>query len=234
MNDAIKFLNSLGFGAFAAILSIISGLVAAIIGIYKSYNQIKKVLNDIIKKHKERQESALRLEKKLDNIGTKVNSLENHVSEMKSQSEKSQKDTNRKIDELWDTVLQGQKTDASDKKLLTMKLSETNNQVDRITRIVESLNEKTSLLITSDKDSIKSVIIDKYYQALRDGYIEVRVLDNIEKSYEIYIQENGNTFIESLMQKLRKMPNEPPNDITQNLPTDNDIKSTDTTNDKNI
>ena len=75
------------------------------------------------------------------------------------------------------------------------------------------MDEKTNLLIESDKEGIKSFIIDKYYQALEDKYIKLHVLQGLELRYEKYLQENGNTYIGRLMNEIRKMPNEPPTQV---------------------
>lgn len=69
---------------------------------------------------------------------------------------------------------------------------------------------KVNLLIDSDKDSIKSYITEKHHEFCDQGWIDDYTMDCIEKRYEHYIEEHGNSFIERLMKELRELPNQPP------------------------
>lgn len=73
------------------------------------------------------------------------------------------------------------------------------------------LTEKINLLISSDKDSIKSFITDRHHFFIYEkGWIDDYSLDCIEKRYSHYKDEGGNSFIEELMNELRALPKQPP------------------------
>ena len=74
----------------------------------------------------------------------------------------------------------------------------------------EKLNElakKIDLLINSDKDDIKSYITkEHHYFCYRQGWIDDFSLDCLEKRYQHYLEENGNSFIKGFMEELRALP----------------------------
>lgn len=74
----------------------------------------------------------------------------------------------------------------------------------------EKLNElakKIDLLINSDKDDIKSYITkEHHYFCYQQGWIDDFSLDCLEKRYQHYLEENGNSFIKGFMEELRALP----------------------------
>jgi len=72
---------------------------------------------------------------------------------------------------------------------------------------VNQLHSDVKLLIDSDKDNIKAWITDKHhYFVMTLGEIDNFSLDCIEKRFQHYIDENGNSFVEDLMEDLRALP----------------------------
>lgn len=69
-----------------------------------------------------------------------------------------------------------------------------------------NLAEKMDLLIDSDKDHIKCWITEQYHKFTEQGWIDSYTLDCLEQAYKHYQQEDGNSFITSLMESLRKIP----------------------------
>lgn len=76
-----------------------------------------------------------------------------------------------------------------------------------------NLMEKVNLLIDSDKDDIKSFITERHHHfCYQEQWIDDYSLDCIEKRYKHYTDEGGNSFIEDLMEELRELPKQPPQD----------------------
>lgn len=76
-----------------------------------------------------------------------------------------------------------------------------------------NLMEKVNLLIDSDKDDIKSFITERHHHfCYQEQWIDDYSLDCIEKRYKHYTNEGGNSFIEDLMEELRELPKQPPQD----------------------
>ena len=62
-------------------------------------------------------------------------------------------------------------------------------------------------LVDADLDDRKAYIVNAYnYYVNRLGLIDMRSKETIEKSYEIYLKEGGDTFVAGLMTKLRTIP----------------------------
>lgn len=76
---------------------------------------------------------------------------------------------------------------------------------------IEKQNERIELLIDSDKDDIKAFITEKYhYFAEVKGWIDDYSLDCLEKRFQHYKDENGNSFAADLMHEIKRLPKHPP------------------------
>lgn len=70
---------------------------------------------------------------------------------------------------------------------------------------LQELHEKIDILLESDKDDIKAYIIEKHDYFCKQNSIDNYNLDCLEKRYSHYVDEGGNSFIQSLMQDIRKL-----------------------------
>lgn len=72
---------------------------------------------------------------------------------------------------------------------------------------IEKMSKAINILITSDKDDIKSWITEKHhYFCYELGYIDDYNYQCIEARYKHYKEEDGNTFIDSFMEDIRALP----------------------------
>lgn len=91
------------------------------------------------------------------------------------------------------------------------KLEEVHTAHEALILALNEMNAKVSCLIQSDKDAIKSFITkEHHYYCYRQKWIDDYSLDCIEKRFGHYVEEGGNSFIESLMNELRDLPKTPP------------------------
>lgn len=78
---------------------------------------------------------------------------------------------------------------------------------DKIEEHLDGFEKKIDLLIESDKDDIKSYITEKYDLFVKEkGKIDKYNLDCIERRYEHYKEENGNSFVADLVKEIRRLP----------------------------
>lgn len=76
---------------------------------------------------------------------------------------------------------------------------------------LKCLSKKIDMLIDSDKDDIKSYITRQHhYFCYQIGWIDDFSLDCLERRYEHYAEEGGNSFIEGFMNELRALPKQTP------------------------
>lgn len=209
--DFIDFLNSLVGGLNIGTLLMIS--VGGVSFIYGVITLIKKIRNGYLTFIKAKVNETEELNKKnvlLIDMSRKLTDLNVKVNEMESTQSEQHDQVNQKLNEIWENVMKNKdESDASDKTLEAQN-NFLNKRIDDLSSSIDSIDRKTNLLINSDTENIKSFIIDKYYDALRDGYVPVRVLESLENRYEKYLQENGEikfTYVAALMDKLRMMPN---------------------------
>lgn len=87
------------------------------------------------------------------------------------------------------------------------------DNIEKLSCAVDRLAEKVELLTESDKDDIKAFITREYhYFCEQRKWIDDYSMDCIEKRFEHYQKEGGNTFIETLMEQLRALPRTAPKD----------------------
>lgn len=80
-------------------------------------------------------------------------------------------------------------------------------------KILNDLSAKIDMLIDSDKDDIKSYITrEHHYFCYKVGWIDDFSLDCVERRYQHYTDEGGNSFIEGFMNELRALPKQAPQD----------------------
>lgn len=78
-------------------------------------------------------------------------------------------------------------------------------------KILKDLQAKIDILIDSDKDSIKSYITrEHHYFCYQKGWIDDFSLDCVEKRYDHYEDQGGNSFVGGLMDQLRALPKQEP------------------------
>lgn len=102
------------------------------------------------------------------------------------------------------------------------RLEEKNKEQDeKITQILESqekLHDNVELilaqvqsLIESDRDAIKAYITKEHHLFCYEAkWIDDYNLDCLEKRYQRYVEEGGNSFVGALMQEIRDLPRQPP------------------------
>lgn len=78
-------------------------------------------------------------------------------------------------------------------------------------QILKQLTEKINLLISSDRDDIRSAITrSHHYYCYDKGWIDDFSLDCLERRFRHYEDEGGNSFIQGFMNDLRKLPKQKP------------------------
>ena len=72
---------------------------------------------------------------------------------------------------------------------------------------IESIQSNINLLIESDKDDIKAYITEKHhFYCYQQKYIDDYTLNCLEKRFNHYEAEGGNSFVHNLMDELRALP----------------------------
>ena len=76
---------------------------------------------------------------------------------------------------------------------------------------INELKVQLNDLAESDKDSIKAYLTDKHHiHCYVEKWIDDYSLDSAERRYIHYKKAGGNSFIDRLMDELRKLPNQKP------------------------
>ena len=95
-------------------------------------------------------------------------------------------------------------------------LNKIDSQTERIETLIGSmkklsdenraLKNKLDVLFESDKDDIRAWITERHQYFMSLGYIDDYSLDCLERRYQHYRDEGGNSYIKLLMEDLRKLP----------------------------
>lgn len=76
---------------------------------------------------------------------------------------------------------------------------------------IDLILQQVQNLIKSDRDAIKAYITKEHHHFCYEvKWIDDYNLDCLEKRYQRYVEEGGNSFIESLMEEIRDLPRRPP------------------------
>lgn len=79
--------------------------------------------------------------------------------------------------------------------------------LDRLDSMESNINDLTE----SDKNDIRAWIVEQYHKFyVHQGWIDAFSADTIEKRFTDYKKEGGNSYVESLIDRLRSLPMESP------------------------
>lgn len=95
-----------------------------------------------------------------------------------------------------------------------------NNEMIEMNHKIENISDLTEFLKESDREDKKAFITREYnYFCTRVGQIDLYSKEILEKIYEIYLKENGDTFVAGMMTAIRSLPMVPqiPKDKIDNL-----------------
>lgn len=91
------------------------------------------------------------------------------------------------------------------------RLDKFEEDISEIKESINSIGSRVDILMHSDKDAIKAWITkEHHYFCYQKGWIDDYSLDCLERRYGHYVEENGNSFISSLMDEVRELPKQPP------------------------
>lgn len=208
-DNFLKFLDSLGL-PIGTWIGIILGAVALIGGIVVALRKAKKKYDDNLQKRLEKEEVEEAFRKSMAEVASNVSIIQTDINTIKEEYAAIQQEIQDKLETVWNAIADGEKNSRIGDKNLFQQLESHERAMDKLAMQLSAMDEKTNLLIESDKEGIKSYIVEKYYETKRQGYIEINTLETLEERYKKYLEENGNTYIKNLMDKMRIMPAEPP------------------------
>lgn len=91
------------------------------------------------------------------------------------------------------------------------KFEQLSNKQQEFEKTLSDLTDKINLLIESDKYDIKSFITrEHHYFCYEKEWIDDYSLECLERRFDCYIDEKGNSFVEDLMKEIRDLPKHPP------------------------
>jgi hypothetical protein len=90
---------------------------------------------------------------------------------------------------------------------------------DKIDVFAENINQKVgnieaqvAQLVDSDRNDIKSWIVEKHHELIKKGWVDDFTMDIIERRFADYVAEGGNSYIKGLVNELRTLPHIPPDE----------------------
>lgn len=88
------------------------------------------------------------------------------------------------------------------------------NKIDLLTETVnhkvDKLEAQLTRLTESDMHDIKGWIVEKHHELMQKQWVDDFTIDTLEKRYADYVAEDGNSYVERLMEDLRSLPHFPP------------------------
>lgn len=88
--------------------------------------------------------------------------------------------------------------------------------VERIWGMFDKIEGQIVMLIDSDREAIKAYITERHHFFVYErGWIDDYSLECLERRYKIYQEEDGNSFVEHLMEEIRALPKQPSTKIKE-------------------
>ena len=81
-----------------------------------------------------------------------------------------------------------------------------NGAIEELKEQLEKQQKTLDMLVESDRDDIKSWLVQQYHYFMKLGSIDDFSKDTIEKRAAHYFIEGGNSYIEDLLKQIRKLP----------------------------
>lgn len=143
---------------------------------------------------------------KMSDVSKSVDKLSDNIQVFMDQQTTHNDKIDKQLDTLSDRITEQKEESIRGDKLLSDKINAFEKTTQQINEDINSLNQNMSLIIDSDKESIKSFIVTEYYKAKHNKFVELFIMETLENRYKKYLQENGDTFVAGLMDELRLMP----------------------------
>lgn len=205
MNDAfVEFVSSFGdIGTLIMILIVGGPIVYGFITFIKKTIQEHddKVTEETIDNENEKQfiEDISSLVETVNNIQTTLINVCHQTNDLQKEFNEQIQNLNEKMDEINQSSVESDKTLQTEIKKYTENLSDIKEELCKS-------DKKMNLMIDSDKEMNKVLITNMYYETIEKGWIPIYKLKTLETIYEKYLQQNGDTFVASLMAEIRQMP----------------------------
>lgn len=131
----------------------------------------------------------------IDKHGSDIGTIKTDIGKIVTSIESMEKTNEERRDDRKDIQ---EKLSSIDNTLLNMDTDIKN----RINDVVK----KCDFLMECDMNDKKAYIVEKYYYfAIKRKKIDYNSLDTLNQIYENYLKENGNTYISTLMSKIRNL-----------------------------
>ena len=96
-------------------------------------------------------------------------------------------------------------------KAINARFDTIENRFSQFEERIAKIEQRIEDLTESDMHDIKSWIVDQYHKFyIEQGWIDAFNADTLDKRYEDYKKEGGNSYIDTLMKRLHSLPMDPP------------------------
>ena len=176
-----KFIDVLMSNSVTAAIAIFIGGVLVIFAVYQSITSIKKLYDSHIEKKTMKEHEEEEFRKKVTDSIDNIKEINTAVVELKEDLSALNSD-------------------------FTTFRNDTTFTLSELGRKQREYKEELGTLLESDKEAIIAYIISEYQKWTRLKYIDIYAMQCLEARYEKYLKENGDTFIATLMKRLRTLP----------------------------
>lgn len=209
-SEFLQWLDSFP-GHLGTILAVTIGGVGLITALVTSIMKLKKEYEQRIVDMTRKEETDRKFKDDISEMIREVKILKDNTEFMSQQYAETQRELNGKIDNLTVMIEETKQKDKDQDSMIETKMNELNTTMSDFRKDINANKDQLDVLISSDKESIKSFIVSCYYQAKSDGYVNSHLMQIIEERYETYKRENGNSYVSGLMNELRAFPHTTPN-----------------------
>ncbi len=93
--------------------------------------------------------------------------------------------------------------------LTNQRLDTIEERMDGFEDRADAFEDKLAQLTKSNMHDIKGWIVDKHHLLTKRNWVDDFTMDILEKRYQDYVKEGGNSYVEGLMNEIRELPHFP-------------------------
>ena len=136
--------------------------------------------------------------------------IKNYITgeEMNSKKpKKSHTDDNRKLEATVEKLSSSIDSIKDDNRLMRDDINKKMNQFEaNLNDKINTISNRLTFLTESDAIDKRAYIIEKYIKYVEQGEpLDMVTLDNLNKVYDTYLKENGDSYVKDLMSRLRRL-----------------------------
>ena len=166
---------------------------------------VKYIKEQAIKEQKNEEEKQ-KYREDVSKVSEKLGEFTSTLDTIRDEQKTTKEDLIAQLDSVRTMVNDIKRESKREDQILQQQMRNDETVIEKVSSQMNIINTNIGLLIESDKESIRALITNMYYDSIALGYIPMYKLETVETLFGKYLKENGNTFVGQMVKELRELP----------------------------